>query len=335
MTTTQKLAAALTSALCGTAAAIACTSALIGSELSRNGHALLWKHRDSGFEQNFIERVAPTDSTASYVALFNGGDSLLLEAWAGFNDRKFAIMNTASYNLAPDTAKIKDREGLIISEALRRCTTVADFAHLLDTLPRPLGVQANFGVIDGNGAGAYFETDDFGYRKFELRPDSMLLRTNFSCSGTCGPGLGRVRYRNAMHLLMPHIAARDFTPQLLTDTVSRSFYHSVRNDNAMDAGLNEVEDVDMIPRRSTSASIVVELMPEPVMWVILGYPPLSTAVPVTLNHIPQNMRPTLPGAISELSDRNVRLRKRIIRKRGSKWYVDLRHLRSIQKNRQN
>ena len=324
-----RFAAALTAALIAAGAA-ACTSALIGANLTRNGHALLWKHRDSGFEQNFIERVARTDSTAGYVALFNGGDSLLVEAWAGFNDRRFAIMNTASYNLAPDTARIKDREGLIISEALRRCATVGDFARMLDSLPRPLGVQANFGVIDGSGHGAYFETDDYGYRRYELTADSLLVRTNFSCSGTCGPGLGRVRYDNALDLFGPHIDAGDFTPRLLTDTISRSFYHSGHRRDAMAEGRPEVEDLDLIPRRSTSASIVVEMAPEPVMWVILGYPPLSTAQPVTMRHIPDEMRPTLPGAISPLSDRNVKLRRLVIRKRGTRWIVDLRRLRRLQ-----
>lgn len=312
------------------AAAAACTSALIGANLARSGNALLWKHRDSGFEQNFIERVARTDSTAGYVALFNGGDSLLVEAWAGFNDRNFAIMNTASYNLAPDTARIKDREGLIISEALRRCSSVNDFARMLDSLPRPLGVQANFGVIDGSGNGAYFETDDYSYRRYELKADSLLVRTNFSCSGTCGPGLGRVRYDNALDLFAPHIVAGDFTPRLLTDTISRSFYHSGNRYDAMAEGRPEVEDLDLIPRRSTSASIVVEMAPEPVMWVILGYPPLSTAQPVTMRHIPDEMRPTLPGAISPLSDRNVKLRRLVIRKRGTRWIVDLRRLRRLQ-----
>lgn len=310
-------------------AASACTSALIGAGLTRDGHTLLWKHRDSGFEQNFIERVAATDSTAAYVALFNGGDSLLLEAWAGVNDRRFAIMNTASYNLAPDTARVKDREGLIMTRALRCCGSVEDFARMLDSLPRPLGVQANFGVIDGEGHGAYFETDDAGYRRFDLAADSLLVRTNFSCSGTCGPGLGRVRYDNALHLFAPHTAARDFTPRLLTDTISRSFYHSGRKEDALDAGINSIEDVDFIPRRSTSASIVIEMADEPVMWVILGYPPLSTARPVTLHDVPDNMRPTLPGAISPLCDRKVRLRRQIIRRRGGKWFVDLRRLREL------
>lgn len=306
-------------ALLGAAAAWACTSALIGGGASRSGWPILWKHRDSGFEQNFIERVAATDSSFGYVALFNGGDSLLLEAWTGMNDHGFAVMNTASYNLAPDTARIKDREGLIMTQALRQCASVEDFARLLDSLPRPLGVQANFGAIDSSGAGAYFETDDNGYIRFDLQQDSLLVRTNFSCSGTCGEGLGRVRYANALHLL----PRRDISPQLLTDTISRSFY---KNGHDYALGGRPVEDLDFIPRRSTSASIAIELGPQPVMWVILGYPPLSVAQPVTLDSIPQEMRPTLPGAISPLCDRNVCLRRKIITRKGNKWIINFKKL---------
>ena len=81
----------------------ACTSMLVSGAYSRSGRPMMWKHRDTGAEDNFIERKAATDSTIGFVALYNGGDSLLREAWMGVNDRGFAIMNTASYNLAPDT----------------------------------------------------------------------------------------------------------------------------------------------------------------------------------------------------------------------------------------
>ncbi len=322
----KRLVLILLGAVISMVAAEACTSALIGSGRSASGRAILWKHRDSGFEQNFIERVEETDSSMAYVALFNGGDSLLREAWIGVNQRSFAIMNTASYNLAPDTATIKDREGVVMSEALRKCVTVDDFARMLDSLPKPLGVQANFGVIDASGNGAFFETDDYGYHREDLRADSMLIRTNFSCSGTCGDGLGRVRYTNAQHLLC-HRA--DISPRMLTDTVSRSFYCATLGYDVMtDTDLKEVEDKgDFIPRRSTSASIAIEIGEEPMLYVILGYPPLSTAQEVRLDSIPADMRPTLPGALSPLSDKNVKRRNELFRRRNGKNYLDLTKLR--------
>ena len=153
------------------AMAEACTS-LLASGKATGGSPVLWKHRDTGTEHNFIERVEATDSTQAFVALFNGGDSLLSEAWTGMNEAGFARMNTASYNLAPDTARLKDREGVVMRIALERCVSVADFDRLLRTLPKPLGVQANFGVMDRSGGLAYFETDDYGFTRFDVDADT-------------------------------------------------------------------------------------------------------------------------------------------------------------------
>ena len=131
---------------------LACTSAIVSAKASKNGRPLLWKNRDTGTEHNFVEKVDAEDGNYAYVALYNGGDSTLRDAWLGMNEVGFAIMNTASYNLAPDTAKLKDQEGFVMSLALKKCRTLADFEVLLDTISKPMGVQANFGLIDANGS---------------------------------------------------------------------------------------------------------------------------------------------------------------------------------------
>ncbi|MDE5998278.1 MAG: hypothetical protein K2G77_08740, partial [Muribaculaceae bacterium] len=135
------------------APAFACTSAIIGAELNPYGRPLLWKHRDTSSIDNKVEYVAPGPEGFGYTGLFNASDRKLKECWTGFNSEGFAIMNTASYNLKDDKVPEKDmdKEGLVMTKALRTCVTVDDFARLLDTLPRPMGVEANFGVIDATG----------------------------------------------------------------------------------------------------------------------------------------------------------------------------------------
>ena len=118
----------------------ACTSMIVSAQASATGRPLLWKHRDTSAENNFVASVPSTATTAAYVALYNVGDSLLSEAWMGLNEYGFAIMNTASYNLAPDTTAYKDREGVVMSKALSSCRSVDDFERLLTELPKPLGV---------------------------------------------------------------------------------------------------------------------------------------------------------------------------------------------------
>jgi len=281
------------------ATAAACTSAIVSAKANPEGRTLLWKNRDTGHEYNFVERVPASGRHLGYVALFNGGDSLLAEAWIGMNEAGFAVMNTASYNLAPDTASYKDREGYIMTEALRHCHSLADFEHLLDSLPKPLGVQANFGAIDATGNGAYYETDDYRYVKYDVadEPSGVLIRTNFSYSEAEAGGMGFVRHGNARDLIQPYIDARQITPEVLTEHLSRSYYHSIRRDDAMADTVRYVPDHDFIPRYTTSASVVIEsaLPSEPkaaaIMWTTMGYPPCSSVLPVTLYNVPYGLRP--------------------------------------------
>ncbi|MDE7108694.1 MAG: hypothetical protein K2O49_01825, partial [Muribaculaceae bacterium] len=144
---------------------LGCTSAIIGAEANPYGRPILWKHRDTSAIDNKVEYVATRPDEHSYVALFNASDKKLQEAWMGMNDAGFAIMNTASYNLKDDkvSSKLMDKEGFVMTKALKGCVTVDDFEELLKRLPRPMGVEANFGVIDATGAGAYFETNNHSY----------------------------------------------------------------------------------------------------------------------------------------------------------------------------
>ncbi|MDE6693909.1 MAG: hypothetical protein K2K05_11040, partial [Muribaculaceae bacterium] len=86
----------------GTFSSQACTSMLVSAKASGTGRPLMWKHRDTGTEHNYIDKVPARGGYHGYVALYNGGDAKQSEAWMGMNDAGFAIMNTASYNLAPD-----------------------------------------------------------------------------------------------------------------------------------------------------------------------------------------------------------------------------------------
>ena len=318
-----------------------CTSAIVGGARSASGRPLLWKNRDTEQQHNFVEKVVTgRPGEFRYVGLFNAGDSLLREAWMGMNEAGFAIMNTASYNLAPDTAKVKDREGLVMSRALQVCRTVDDFARLLDTLPKPLGVQANFGVIDATGAGAYFETDDYKYMPFYLSDtdDGVLIRTNFSVTGNSTDGIGYIRCNNARYLLADKIATGGFVPEDFTETCSRSYYHSLLGRDVLaDTTLHWAVDQDFIPRHSTSASVVIEgALPdgdpsECVMWTMLGYPGTAHVEAVTLDDIPDAVRPTLPGWRSEASEESLMLRdSRVfpIHRGSGERYIDLDYLRS-------
>lgn len=314
---------------------LACTSLVATGAATASGRPMLWKHRDTDAPSNFIARVEPREKgEIGFVGLFNAGDSTLSEAWTGMNDAGFAIMNTASYNLAPDTTDWKDREAVVMTMALRSCRSVDDFEKLLISLPKPMGVQANFGVIDSNGGAAYFETSDHSYRRFNVSddPSGCLIRTNFSFTGTDEPRRGYVRYKNAEHLLQPSIMAGELTPELLTDTVSCSYWHSILGRNPLADGDSTVADLDFIPRRISTASIVIVGAlpgenPKDVMRMraSLGYPPLSVASEATAGKIPSELQPDSTWDSPAARDAN-NLRDEIFIE---KQYIDLEALRAL------
>lgn len=263
-----------------------CTSAVVSGRVTPDGRPLLWKHRDASDLNNRIVHFEAEGGKLEFVGLVNGVDTMANEVWAGYNTSGFAIMNTASYNLKNDTSSLSDREGVVMKQALGECRTVEDFARLLDSLPRPIGVEANFGVIDALGGAAYFEVNSYEVFRYDVKdsPDGYLLRTNYSVSGRPNEGYGYIRYDNAARLFSPAASERSITPEWITGICSRSFYHTLLGrDFTTDTW---VVDQDFIPRRSTSASVVIEGVKSgesPVfttMWTMLGYPPCSVVLPV-------------------------------------------------------
>ncbi len=289
--------------LAGALGALACTSAIISGSKTASGRPLLWKHRDTGCPDNRVELIKAHDNCYEFVAVFDATDPCDTAAWTGFNEAGFAIMNTASYNLNNDDIPESqmDREGVVMKLALEHCATVDDFEQLLLSLPMPLGVEANFGVIDAQGHGAYFETGNYSFKRFNLEdaPNGVLTRTNYSYSGRPDEGMGYVRETSEKYLLAPHIAAADFTPALFTEEISRTFYHSLLGKDFTHSGDEWIVDQDFIPRRLSTASIVIEGVSPgespalTTMWIALGYPPCAETfaarlgaaggVPVELN----------------------------------------------------
>lgn len=316
----------------------ACTSAIISAEITKNRRPILWKHRDTGEENNKVERIPAKDDAFEYVALYNASDKNCQEAWIGFNSKGFAIMNTASYNIKDDNVKDMDKEGFLMSKALSVCITVDDFDALLRRLPKPLGVEANFGVIDAKGNGAYFETNNHSWKRYDLKdsPDGILIRTNYSCSGSKDGGYGYIREKNAEILLEPYIEAKNIEPATLTEHLSRSFYHSLIGKDYASENETWVADQDFIPRYSSSATVVIEGVKPgedagfTTMWVGIGYPPCSEIRPVWLgeNGVPVELRGDSLTGRSVLCDEVVKRKYEVFPiKRGSgKKYFNIKKL---------
>ena len=328
-------------------ATFACTSAIVSASANPSGRPILWKHRDTSTIDNKVEYIAPSNGNFGYVALYNAADKELKEAWMGMNDAGFAIMNTASYNIKNDKVPDKqmDKEGIVMAKALQTCRTVDDFEKLLENYKKPMGVEANFGVIDALGNGAYFETNNYSFVKYDLKdaPGGVLVRTNYSHSGRKNEGYGHMREANANCLLKSCIESADVTPEFLTEVVSRTFYHDGKKKDFTMSGDKSLLDDDFIPRYKSTATIAIEgcrpvesleiVTPEFVddqyiMWTGIGYPPVSEirAVRCSDDGVPTELRGSLPTGHSPLGDEAKRKRDDVFKVNKKGKYIDMTKL---------
>jgi len=322
---------------------ISCTTAIVSGNFTNDGRPLLFKHRDTGTLQNklmFFE-----DGKFEYIGLVNSTDSLGNEIWAGCNSAGFGIMNSASYNLnTNDTTSIKDREGFIMKQALQTCVTVDDFEQLLQNQSKPLGVEANFGVIDANGGAAYFESGNFTYTKIDandpkIAPFGYVIRSNYSFTGDRENGYGFIRYQTAEKLFYQAAQTNTLSYKFILQKVSRCLKHSLTKidlTNNLPKNSDESHFVnfrDFIPRNSSASTVVVQGVKKEesseftTMWTILGFQLCSVAVPTWVKggkSLPEILVADETGN-APLCDMALKLKDKCLPlKRGSgKYYLNL------------
>ena len=243
--------------------ALPCTSVIVSGKVRADGKPVMYKHRDTSHKSNDIKWFQ--GEKYSFAALVNTDVEVEKEAWAGMNSAGFCIMNTATYDLKEDDipADQMDREGFLMYRALEICATVEDFEHFIDTLSKPMGVEANFGVIDAQGGAVYYEIDNWKIRaKFDVNeePSGYRVVTNFTWSGREADRKGVDRYEKACSLLEETcISIAEWDHDFLINKISRSGAP--------------------ILRTITTAAVVFE---DGIMWASLGYPDKNPYKPYTV-----------------------------------------------------
>ena len=249
--------------------ALACTSVIVSSQLTRDGKAVMFKHRDSRCQEVAVEYfdggrimgLVNADWRRAPVANVAPGTP---EVWAGMNESGFAIMNTATYDLKDDDvpASEMDREGVVMYRALEVCGSLSDFEHFLDTLSRPMGVEANFGVIDNFGGAAYYEVNNHSWVKFDVNQDlkGYMVVTNFTRTGREEDRRGVDRYRKACKILSD------------TDVPTESWDHNFFINAISCSGAPIMRDI-------TSCAVIFE---GDTMWASLGKPDRVPCLPYRL-----------------------------------------------------
>ncbi len=275
-----------------------CTTAVISGKYTKNGRPLLWKNRDTWSVNNKI--MIFDDGKYKYTGLVNSTDSLGKYIWIGYNSAGFAIMNSASYNLNNDTIKQSGLEGALMKEALQTCETIDDFENLLNNIPKPTRLEANFGVIDAQGGAAYFELANFKIYKYDandpdIAPLGYIVRSNFSMAGIQGKGAGYIRYETADDVFRAAAQRDGISVSTVILGATKNLTHALTGDNLWNYANIPAETTkmvwfyDYIPRKSSASSCVVEGVKKGedtrfmCMWTDLGWPLASVTVPVFLS----------------------------------------------------
>lgn len=315
-------------------AVYACTSVIITGSVTPDGRPLMWKHRDTGHLDNRLEHF--NGEKYNFIGLVNSNEGPLgKEVWIGSNTAGFSIMNTASYCLKDDDvpASEMDREGVLMYRALEICATLSDFENYLDTLSRPMGVEANFGCIDAFGGAAFYETWNDGYIKRDVNEieEGYCVVTNFSINGRRNDWKGVERYNTASDIFKDMEKGSDgsfcsIDPSVIMNSLSRSYKH--QGDNLY------------IPRYITSASVIIhgvregESPRDMVLWTALGYPDSAVLLPVPVtfkDHIPSYMKKSDISDNSLLCDMSLKVKDEYFFPRGRNGGISLHSTESCRR----
>ncbi len=281
---------------------VLCTSAVASGIVTVDGRPLLWKNRDTSRRDNEIVHFAATDGAFAFVAVCNAGQTSAV--WGGLNDHGFAVINT----LTPDLRSLGTRSakglanGSLMKRALETCATVDEFEQLLlRTNEAGRRTIATFSVIDAQGGAATFETGPGAFVRFDADSRAaastltrgLNIRSNFtytahdlapetvtaqSVRALDGVGSKR-RYDRAAELCLPLAAGSTLNVSALLGSVIR--------DQQLDPEETPLLNTRDTLSRRTSVSAMVFHGAKPgedpltaTMWVVLGEPALSVAVPV-------------------------------------------------------
>lgn len=257
----KKIALIILAGLMSAASGLACTTAVISAGASESGRPMLWKQRDTSTGANYVAYFC--SAGYAFMAVVSEQDPLCNSVWSGANEVGFAIMNSQSYGLSPIRDVPRPNEGIVMKRALEICRTVDDFQHLLDTLARPNGLEANFGVIDAMGGAAYFEAHDLGYERFDVPENGFLVRSNLSVNSRPGEGHGYDRQELTERLM--NEKGSGFTPQWMADVLGRNELMS----RATTVNSQIIEGVNVMDAPNSS-----------VLWTAVGYTQCSYLIPV-------------------------------------------------------
>lgn len=269
-----------------------CTSVVATGAATVDGGSLLWKNRDNASELS-NKVIYVEEAPYSYLALVDGDPANGRLAWAALNSAGFGIANTATTNLPP--SEPSGNPAILMADAARTCATVDQFEQFLQkNFGKNRGTRSNFLAVDAVGGAAIFETHAHGLKRLNASDaaEQYLPNTNFSRTGTADQGGGYLRFDRDTALLRQAPSGRLSVGYIL-DVLTRDLGHTLLHhpERAQWRTLPADKPVWLhtnhtIDRPSTASAVVIQNVKpgeDPrlaTMWVILGEPLTSVAVPL-------------------------------------------------------
>jgi len=254
-----------------------CTIAAVSGAVTIDGRPLLFKNRDRSDVYNQEVRYFNDGSHGGYITIVTTGVDETTTAYAGVNDDGFAIVNADAPDIYTGSPQ---NDGPFMKQALMECGSVTDFEALLVATSGSRGhIWSNFGVIDRYGEAAIFETDDWGYIRYDAGSyGGYVVRTNFSYWGGGTPdsrcqradllvsnaiGLNELDYRYMIEVVSKDIGGPPYLPCGEWPTTGPAVSRYKTRASTVVHGVMPTED----PRLST-------------FWCILGEPSCGISVPL-------------------------------------------------------
>lgn len=307
----------------------ACTSIIVSGKASTDGRPFIFKNRDVNSKDQIV--VIYKGEKYRYTAITSIANGVIQRnrLSSGFNETGFSILNTVANNLN-GVKKDVSNNAKVLRRALEICRTLKDFETLLDTLPKPLHTDSNYGVMDAEGGIAYYETGNRGYVKYDannpkIAPNGYLIRTNFGVSGNKTFGKGYGRY-TAMEMYINKIkkngkinfgdVVRGAT-RFLTHGETKVNLYKYEPEN--DKKPVFVDFKDFIPRSATVSAQLIQGVKmgenplETTAWTMCGFPLTTVCIPIWLtkdNKLPKIVSRNLKGH-SIICDAGLTLKKKL------------------------
>jgi len=280
----------------GTVRILPCTVAVISGKVTPDGRPLMWKNRDTSSLDNKIGYFKGIKY--DFIGLIDTRDDKGENVWAGINSEGFAIMNSASGDLAQGLQQMSEN-GRLMRLALEECATVPDFEDLLEKTKGKRKVGANFGVIDAEGNACFFEISNTGFEKFcaddaRVAPYGYIIRTNYAFTAPVkNKGGGYIRFERASRLFQAarsqgHLNLEFIIQQASRDLVNEKLHSYPLSDPRVyeSSAPLYINTNDTINRNSTVSVAVFHGVTSrekaylSTMWILLGQPICSVAVPL-------------------------------------------------------